>query len=672
MALRFKTLLPLIALLTLPPAARGATLSISPASGAFTVGSTFEAPIYLDTEGESINAVAVFLKFPPDKLQLVSPSAGRSIIGLWPTPPRFNNQRGTAELQGLVPNGLNTSNGLVTTLTFRVKAVGQAVIKFLDESKVLLNDGQGTEVLDNLSNGIYQLVLPPPAGPLVSSATHPDQTKWYASANAALVWAPVDEPAAGYSYVLDDEPTTVPDDITEGQRTNVVYKNLADGTHYFHLKSLRDGVWGGVTHFALLVDTAAPAEFKIDIAPAARTTRRQPLIQWPTSDAASGPDHSELKLIPLTPSAVEAASGNASQLLFIEASSPYLPPPLERGQYDVIVRVYDRAGNHREAVERLAVVNALFKPIAEQGLEVGGALILPWLWVWLFLLAAILLLWRMILKIRDWHRALDEQRAKKILPAEIRNQLEELKQYRAKYGRALLILLSLSWLGSAAASQAAVSVAPPTVTTVSRAVTNEEIFYVGGQTEAPGAAVVIYLQNLGTGETTGFEMTSDAAGEWFYRHHTFLASGNYQLWVQSRVGEEWSPPSPQFALVVRATAFQFGVSRLSYSVVLFGLVLILAVALLGLTGYVVIHGLRGRQKRARLLEEIREAEESVRRGFAVLRRDIAAELAVIKKAKLNRELAGEEKLAEAQLLKDLAAAERYIGREIWEVEQAEG
>lgn len=280
-------------------------------------------------------------------------------------------------------------------------------------------------------------------------------------------------------------------------------------------------------------------------------------------------------------------------------------------------------------------------------------------------------MWLAVLKIRDWHRALDDERARKLLPAEVEKQLTELKHYRAKYGRVLLILLLIGWLFSAAATQAA-PLTPPIVTTVSRAVTNEDIFYIGGETEAPGASVIVYLQNLGTGETAGFEVVSDESGEWFYRHHTFLASGNYQLWVQGRLGEEWSPPSPQFALTVRATAFQFGVSRLSYQAVLFGLVLLLALVLLGLAGYVLVHGLRGRQKRALLLKEIREAEESVRRGFAVLRRDIAAELAVVKKTKLARELAAEEKQTEERLLKDLAAVERYIGREIWEVEQAEG
>ena len=71
-------------------------------------------------------------------------------------------------------------------------------------------------------------------------------------------------------------------------------------------------------------------------------------------------------------------------------------------------------------------------------------------------------------------------------------------------------------------------------------------------------------------------------------------------------------------------------------------------------------------------KEMREAEESIRRGFAVLRRDIEAELGVVKKAKMDKDLSAEEKQKEAQLMKDLDWVQRYIGKEVWDVERATG
>ena len=78
--------------------------------------------------------------------------------------------------------------------------------------------------------------------------------------------------------------------------------------------------------------------------------------------------------------------------------------------------------------------------------------------------------------------------------------------------------------------------------------------------------------------------------------------------------------------------------------------------------FMFFHFYHGRKKHARFLKEVREAEESLRRGFAVLKRDIEAELSIIKKAKLSRTFKDEEGLKETQLLKDFEAVQKYIGK----------
>ena len=168
-------------ILILPGRVEAATLSLSPSSGTFSVGSTFDASLLLDTNGKSINAIAVSLSFQPDMLQVVSPSTGQSVVGVWTAAPKYNNSTGRIDLQGGIPNGITASSALITTLTFRVKSVGEALIKFLDGSKVLLNDGLGTNALTQTGNAFYQLKLPPPAGPTLNSETNPDQATWYPS-----------------------------------------------------------------------------------------------------------------------------------------------------------------------------------------------------------------------------------------------------------------------------------------------------------------------------------------------------------------------------------------------------------------------------------------------------------------------------------------------------------
>ena len=98
---------------------------------------------------------------------------------------------------------------------------------------------------------------------------------------------------------------------------------------------------------------------------------------------------------------------------------------------------------------------------------------------------------------------------------------------------------------------------------------------------------------------------------------------------------------------------------------------LLLTAVIGLLAFIIFHFYHGRRKHRHFLKEVKEAEESIRRGFAVLRRDIEAELAVVKKAKLNKTLSLEEQRREEQLLKDLDWVQKYIGKEVWDIEKVE-
>lgn len=653
------------------PQAQAATLSLSPSGGIFTVGSTFDVSVFLNTEGQSDNVVIASISFPPEKLQLISPTTGKSVIEVWTAPPVFNNETGLISLEGGMPGGINVSQALITRLTFRVKGVGSAMVKFTDQSRVLLNDGKGTDALDNTSNGIYNLILPPPAGPVVASETHLDQSVWYANANAVLQWQALPG-VTGYSYILSDNPVDTPPDIVNSTETGVVYKNLPDGTHYFHIKALRNGAWGGITHFALNVDTSPPAEFPIEITPDSRTTRRQPAIEFLTTDNISGIDHYELKIIPLTPSLNYSTSSNLQ--LFIEAQSPYITPELDFGDYDVIVRAYNKAGNYREETQRLQIVNTVFSFISDKGLGVRSSFVIPWIVVWLVSFAILVILLLLAVRIWKWHNQIHRQLLTKEMPNYVRERLSELQQYRKRYGKLMLLLLALGLTLFFSVNQVRaqnMELAPPFVSIVSRNISNEEIFYIGGRTDAPNVQVVIYLQNLQTGETLSENTLSDEKGEWFYRHPTFLTSGSYLLWTQSRIGEQLSPPSPQIQMLVSPTAIQFGASRLSYETLYLIIAVMLAVIILALALFIAVNLRRGRKKKNQFLKEVREAEASVSRGFAVLRRDIESELAIIKKVKLNKQLSAEEKSKESQLLNDLDSIQKYITKEVWDVEHLE-
>ena len=448
--------------------ANAATLSFGPASGAFTINTTFDVSIFLDTQGEEVNAIEVYLKFPTDKLQLISPSIGQSIVDIWLTPPKFNNQTGVVELRGGVPGGVNVSNGLLTKLTFRARGVGLVPLRFLEESRIFLNDGLGTDALRHTESAVYQILLPAPAGPTVTSSTHPEQSKWYANSGVILNWVG-DYDTEGYSYVLDKEFVTVPDNVSEGLKNIVLYKNLSDGRYYFHIKAIRGGVWGGVTHFAINIDTTPPAEFPIKIIPGSRTTRTQPVIEFATTDELSGVSHYELKLIPLKnpPSAYSMAEDG--QPLFIEVASPYVFPELTIGSYDVIVRVYDNVGNYRDITERLRIVNALFQFVSDKGLVIKNFFIISWFWFWAIAIVLLGALGYLAWFLRKRYGKIILKTLTKELPADVKEKLDKLKKYHQRYGNLVILLFlvaNLFFFGShALASDLSLSLNPPLITT---------------------------------------------------------------------------------------------------------------------------------------------------------------------------------------------------------------
>ena len=669
----------LVAAFTLPFSASAASLALDPSSGTFIVGSTFELPITIDSGQESINAIEISIKFPPEKLQLISPSTGHSIITLWTNQPSFNNENGTLTLQGVIPNGIATSRGLITTLVFRVKNPGDAYVRFLDATKVLKHDGLGTEVLGQTNDGVYRLIMPPPNGPIVASPTHPDASVVYRTNTLLLNWTPEDSGIEQYSYMLSRDAVDIPDDIPEGAKTSVAYKGVEEGTSYFHIKGFRNGVWGGTTNFAANVDILPPAEFSIEVLPSAKTTRHQPVLQFATTDTFSGVDHYELKIIPL--SFAEGTSGG-SQKFFIEASSPYVVPAVpQEGKYAAIVRAYDKAGNFREVTARFEVTGALFSIVDDRGVEFSQQFFVPWGVVFLVfsLLALILVVIAVETRRRHMraHARINADNGGVHLPMTTEaNIIAIQKKQKHHFPIAHIVMLLMVFLGSGffglaphQTSADALPVEPPIFTTLSRDIANDEIFYAGGVSRATGATVVLYIQNLVTGEVLKEKTATDDRGEWFYRHGGFLGAGDYVLWAQMNVGGVQSPPSPQERLTVRKTAFQFGASRLSYEF-LYGVASItFLLVIFGLLVYIIYHEREAGRKHKIWTKEVREAEESVRRGFMVLKRDIEAEIAVIRKAKFTKELKAEEVGREAQLLKDLEWVERNITKEVWDIER---
>ena len=331
-----------------------ASLFLSPKIGSFLVGSTFDVSIFFDTGGADINSVEANLKFPPDKLQVVRPSTGKSFISIWISPPTYSNKNGSLSFIGGLPSpGINASSGLVSKVTFRVMRAGTAKIEFLPSSKILANDGKGTNVLDVMVPAVYTLSPRPPEGPKIFSLTHSNENKWYSDKNPVVGWEK-ETGVSDFSFILDSFPRTAPDNIPEEEEGTAAFEDLEDGLWYFHIKAKKQGVWGLPSHFLLRIDTTPPAEFqpKVELLTAAIIQRA--IVMFFTTDALSGIDHYEVAIIDKS----EAAT--LSSPIFVEAESPYQIPRRISPDIRVFIRAVDGAGNIREGTVDATIALAFF------------------------------------------------------------------------------------------------------------------------------------------------------------------------------------------------------------------------------------------------------------------------------------------------------------------------
>lgn len=120
---------------------QGASFSFNSFPDEINVGSEIVLNLFLNTEGESINAVEGKIVFPTDKLELKSIKDGNSLINFWLDKKEVTP--GEIIFSGITPGGIMIDNGLILSLYLRVIDSGSAEI-FLANVSALLNDGEGS------------------------------------------------------------------------------------------------------------------------------------------------------------------------------------------------------------------------------------------------------------------------------------------------------------------------------------------------------------------------------------------------------------------------------------------------------------------------------------------------------------------------------------------------
>jgi len=150
-----------------PNLIKAATLSLSPSSGSYTVGDTFEVQIILDTQGAETDGVDIhYLNYDPSLLEVQDADTGQAGIQISPGTLYSNTPLNSVDsVNGLIDFSQTTAggstyngSGVLATITFKVLSQGTANVTFDFTSGETTDTNvasSGQDVLTSVADGNY-------------------------------------------------------------------------------------------------------------------------------------------------------------------------------------------------------------------------------------------------------------------------------------------------------------------------------------------------------------------------------------------------------------------------------------------------------------------------------------------------------------------------------------
>jgi hypothetical protein len=346
--------------------AEEAEFYLTPETGVYTIGEEFPIAIKIDTKGSAINAAEGSISFANDELEVVNIDTGGTIFSSWTIKPGYSNEEGTIYFGGVTPAATPFAgdDGLILTATFRALRDIASQVRFSQGAAILAADGKGTNILTAMNAGVYTLnaeeIVPnieyvtednTPVEGIISSPTHPDPTRWYATTTANFVWDVADDITA-LRLLVDDEPKSVPTVYYDDPIREKTITDLEEGVSYFHLQMRNSSGWGDVAHFPVRVDFTPPSTLTVNRIGAEDPTDPRLKLAIMSEDALSGIER------------FEVAVNDEDPLLWVdEGSGTYVhSTPLSPGLHQVTVTATDFAGNALSEIISIEV-DALPPPV---------------------------------------------------------------------------------------------------------------------------------------------------------------------------------------------------------------------------------------------------------------------------------------------------------------------
>lgn len=323
------------------------TMQFVPGANMIDLASEQRVAIQLDSGGEAINAIEAVVRFDPRRARVEELLTTNSLCseGLF-IERTIDNVAGIVSIVCGIPSpGFTGSRGIVAEILLQPLAEGMLALTFDHETKVLANDGLGTNVLRQASDAAYQVRATSIASGImrstaVFSPTHPNAARWYDRQHARFLW-PIAE-GTRYFYAWDQNPSTIPSPGMLAEGGSIDVNAGRDGEYFFHLVAERAGIRSPVAHVRVRVDVSPPAPPTIRVSERKVSVGDIVRFQFSSLDVASG----------LQPNYYV----NIDHSIFLPTLPSVYVPFLDPGAHEVSVRVFDRAGNSSDASTEIIVI----------------------------------------------------------------------------------------------------------------------------------------------------------------------------------------------------------------------------------------------------------------------------------------------------------------------------
>jgi len=242
----------------LASSAHASSLSLSPASGTFSAGSTVKVNVYANTGGENINAVQANVAYPSDKLQFLSVSTSGSVLTIIA---EKNASGGVVRVAGGTPSPGFSGNKLIASITFKALAdTGTAALSFTSESAVLRN-ADNTDTLSSKGTGSYTfgkasavtptLVQKKPTGDIAISNVLIESVS---TSQAIITWKTdvLSDSSVEYGKDVNYGFTELSKDMVTDHRVVLANYLVAGTTYHFHVRSVDVNGKEGISDDAII------------------------------------------------------------------------------------------------------------------------------------------------------------------------------------------------------------------------------------------------------------------------------------------------------------------------------------------------------------------------------------------------------------------------------------